>query len=226
MQWLQSFTLRIHCKHTNACSGNAQLQRQHKQCLLSTHGPCPNQGFTSRALTRHTNNSSINRNESMLWPDKQIPFNPYSILGQPFQALDQLPVKINPPWIWDLSADLRSTQALCTPGCRCFHAQILWIVLGYSPASDLHIFWTYPCPPSAGVRRCFPQCQTSRKPPFHLAFCTAPQISFPRTGKEVIAASVWGLEVPSLNTTRSSASGEMITAAHPCCRWPQGVGVQ
>lgn len=51
MQWLQSFTLRIHCKHTNACSGNAQLQRQHKQCLLSTHGPCPNQGFTSRALT-------------------------------------------------------------------------------------------------------------------------------------------------------------------------------
>lgn len=45
----------------------------------------------------HLNNSSINRIESMLRPDKQIPFNPYSVLGQPFQALDQLIIKINPP---------------------------------------------------------------------------------------------------------------------------------
>lgn len=45
----------------------------------------------------HLNNRSINRIESMLRPDKQIPFNPYSVLGQPFQALDQLIIKINPP---------------------------------------------------------------------------------------------------------------------------------
>lgn len=182
MQWLQSFTLRIHCKHTNAYSGNTQLQRQDKQGLLSTHGPCPNQGFTSRALTCHTNNSSIDRNESMFWPDKQIPFNPYSVLRQPFQALDQLSVKINPPWICDLSADLRSTQALCTPGCRCFHAQIIRVVLGYSPVSHLHILWTQhpPCLPSARVRQSFPPLPNLQETSFSPRLLHSPPDQLPK----------------------------------------------
>lgn len=110
----------------------------------------------------------------MLWPDKWISFNPYNVLGQPFQALDQLLVKIKAP-LEVQGADLGSTDALCTSGCRCFHAKIIWIVLGYSPASHFHILWTHPhCPPSAPVSgSASHHCQTSRKPPFHLALCTA-----------------------------------------------------
>lgn len=51
-QFQDAMTAILHAEdplQTYQMSGTAQVQGQDKQCLLSTHGPCPNQGFTCRA---------------------------------------------------------------------------------------------------------------------------------------------------------------------------------
>lgn len=165
----------------------------------------------------------------MLWPDKQITFNPYSILGQQFQATGSVTSQNKKPWkcgvlTWD-------PPRLCNPGSRHFHAQMIYNILGYSPVSTCCSSSSLTPPqltghlvnPSAlpSVRSCVRlpasashHCQTSRKTPFHLSLCT----NLPRSTSQGLVRgwkqhSGWGSGALSPDTVCSFASCEMIIAA-------------
>ena len=87
MQWLWSFKLRIHCKHTKSlamqsCRDRTSNAHHQRMCRAQIKVSLPRHWI----IDCHSNNSFTNRSENMLWLDKQISFNPYSILAQPFQA--------------------------------------------------------------------------------------------------------------------------------------------